>query len=157
MTDFINKIVSIILIFVMLVLAPLVISYRTDDMIAKRAILNEVNTFIDRITDSGVIKASDVDELYMICNSHGLVVDVNVDRLVYALTIAPNDETGNNDYIYDYVVDKSFMSSTVSLNPGDLIKVTVEEKTQSPGRLLVYKLLGVDEGYFKISLCGMVG
>lgn len=152
MTDFINKIVSIVLIFLLLVLAPLLISYKTDEMIAKRAILNEVNTFIDKVTDAGAIYQEDVDEIYLKCNSYGLIVDVNVERLVYATTLV--QDTG--EYIYDYVVDKDFSTGTL-LNPNDMIRVTVKESTYSSTRRLTYNLLKVDEGTFEFSLCGIVG
>lgn len=153
MTDFINKIITIILIFVMLVLAPLLISYKTDDMIAKREILNDVDTFIDKVTDAAMLNSGDINELYMVCNSHGMVVDVTVERMVYAMTLDPK----TNDYSYDYVVDTDFSTETTHLNPNDMIKVTVKEKTYSSSRRLTYKLLKIDEGNFKFSLCGMVG
>lgn len=153
MTDFINKIITIILIFVMLVLAPLLISYKTDDMIAKREILNDVDTFIDKVTDAAMLNSGDINELYMVCNSHGMVVDVTVERMVYAMTLDPK----TNAYSYDYVVDTDFSTETTHLNPNDMIKVTVKEKTYSSSRRLTYKLLKIDEGNFKFSLCGMVG
>lgn len=156
MTDFINKVVSIILIFVMLILAPLLISYKTDDMMAKREILNDVNTFIDRVTDAAIIDGDDINNLYMQCNSHGMVVDVKVERMVYAMTIT-TDKNNKNQYTYDYVVDTDFGATTTNLNPNDMIKVTVQEKTYSSGRRLTYKLLKIDEGKFRFSLCGMVG
>lgn len=154
MTDFLNKIVSIVLIFVLLVLAPLLISYKTDEMLAKRLILNEVNTFIDKVTDAGAIYQEDIDEIYIMCNSHGLIVDVSVERLVYATTLV--QDTG--EYVYDYVVDKDFSKAGGTLlNPNDLIKVTVKEQTYSSVRRLTYSLLKVDEGLFEFSLCGIVG
>ena len=52
MSDFINKVITIVLIFVMLVLAPLLISYMTTDMTAERLILNDVTTFIDKVTET---------------------------------------------------------------------------------------------------------
>lgn len=152
MTDFINKIISIVLVFLLLVLAPLLISYKTDEMIAKRAILNDVNTFIDKVTDAGAVYQEDVDEIYLKCNSYGLVVDVNVERLVYATTLV--QDTG--EYIYDYVVDKDFSTGSL-LNPNDMIRVTVRESTYSSTRRLTYNLLKVDEGAFEFSLCGLVG
>lgn len=153
MTDFINKVVSVILIFIMLILAPIMISYKTEEMIAKRAILNDVDTFIDKVCDAATIKSSDINELYLKCNSHGMVMDVTVERLVYAMTLDEN--TG--EYIYDYVVDKSFNSGVTNLNPSDMIKVSVDEVVYSSTRRITYKLLGIDEGFFKFSLCGMVG
>ena len=52
MTDFINKVISVILIFVMLILAPIMISYKTEEMIAKREILNDVDTLVKKIQEN---------------------------------------------------------------------------------------------------------
>jgi hypothetical protein len=153
MTDFINKIITIALIFVMLVLAPIMISYKTDEMLAKREILNDVDTFIDKICDAGAIKQADIDELYMQCNSHGMVIDVTVERLVYATTV----DTQTNVVNYDYIVDTNFGTESTLLNPSDMIKVSVNEMVYSSTRRITYKLLGVDEGFFSFSLCGIVG
>ena len=156
MTDFINKIIMIILVFLMLILAPIMINYCTDTMLAKREILNDVDTFIDRVCDSTLIEESDINALYLQCNSHGMVVDVQIQRYVYALTI--KDSTGDEkQYTNDYVVDSQYKGGDMILNPSDMIKVTVQEKTISSARKLIYKILRIDEGEFKFSLAGIVG
>ena len=160
MIDYVNKIVTIILIAILLIMAPLLISYKTEEMIAKREILNDVDTFIEKICDSKQIDASDIDNLYLTVNAHGMVVDVDVERLVYAMAL----DEGTGEYTYDYVVDKSFINgasttvpATTILNPNDCIRVTVKETTYSAARRLTYKILRIDENFFEFSLCGMVG
>ena len=156
MVDFINKIITIILVFFMLVLAPLMINYSTDAMLAKRLILNDVDTFIDKVCDSTLIEESDINELYIQCNSHGLVVDVEIQRYVYALTL--KESTGSEkQYTDDYIVDSKYKGGDMVLNPNDMIKVTVKEKTVSSYRRLIYSLLKIDEGEFNFSLAGIVG
>ena len=69
MSDFINKVITIVLIFVMLVLAPLLISYMSTDMTSERLILNDVTQFIDKVTDKYTITDYDLNDLYLAVNS----------------------------------------------------------------------------------------
>lgn len=150
MSDFINKVVTIALIFIMLVIAPLLISYKTDEMIAKRQILNDVANFIDMVKDTGSLSQDNLDKLYIECNSYGIAVDVKVKRLIRT-EIAKD---GESKTVY-YSVDK--VEELESMNKGDIIKVTVEEIGVSTARRLVYNILKLDEGKFKFSLAGTVG
>ncbi len=147
MSDFINKVVTIILIFIMLVLAPLLISYMTTDMRAQRLVLNDVTNFIDRVTDKGSITNEDIDQLYLDINSHGLVLDATVKRLVRAASMDPD---GTVKTVYFAVDDLSVM------NPGDVIQVNISEIGVSTSRRLTYNLLRVDNGQFKFTLAGTV-
>ena len=150
MSDFINKVVTIALIFIMLVIAPLLISYKTDEMIAKRQILNDVANFIDMVKDTGSLSQDNLDKLYIECNSYGIAVDVKVKRLIRT-EIAKD---GESKTVY-YSVDK--VEELESMNKGDIIKVTVEEIGVSTARRLAYNILKLDEGKFKFSLAGTVG
>lgn len=82
MSNFINSIITIILVFILLVLAPLLISFKESEMISKREILNEVTAFIDEVKDKTVVTKDDVDKLYIKCNSHRMAVNVTVKRLI---------------------------------------------------------------------------
>lgn len=150
MSDFINKIVSIALVFVMLVLAPLLISYKTDEMLAKRQILNEVANFIDMVKDTGSLTQDNLDKLYIDCNAYGLAVDVKVKRLIRT-EVTKDGEATTLYFTVDSVEDLE------SMNKGDVVKVTVEEIGISSARRLTYNLLKVDEGRFNFSLAGTVG
>lgn len=155
MTDYMNKIISVILAFVMLVVAPLVISYQTTDMLAKRAILNDVTAFIDKAQDTYQIDEDDLNKLYMQCNSHGISVDVKVKRLIRT-AVTKNDNHGNPaaKTVY-YAVDA--LDDLKNLNPGDTVQVNVSELATTPGHQLVYRVLRIDEGNFEFSLAGVVG
>ena len=150
MSDFINKVITIALIFILLVMAPLLISYKTDEMIAKRQILNDVANFIDMVKDTGSLSQDNLDKLYIECNSYGIAVDVKVKRLIRT-EIAKD---GESKTVY-YSVDK--VEELESMNKGDIIKVTVEEIGVSTARRLAYNILKLDEGKFKFSLAGTVG
>ena len=150
MSDFINKVITIALIFILLVMAPLLISYKTDEMMAKRQILNDVANFIDMVKDTGSLNQDNLDKLYIDCNSYGIAVDVKVKRLIR--TEITKD--GESKTVY-YSVDK--VEELESMNKGDIIKVTVEEIGISTARRLAYNILKLDEGKFEFSLAGTVG
>lgn len=150
MTDFVNKVVSIALVFVMLVLAPLLISYKSDEMLAKRVILSDVTSFIDKAKDTASITEEDLNKLYITCNSHGIAVDVIVKRLIRA------DVTKNGDITTVYYAVDTFEGLS-AMNSGDIVKVTVKEVGISTGRRLTYNVLKIDEGPFEFSLAGAVG
>lgn len=152
MSDFINKVVTVILVFVMLVIAPILISYKSDEMLAKREILNEVEIFIDKVQDTSAVSSDDIDKLYVDCNSHGLAVDVTVKRLIVTETF--NSETDETETHYFAVSDDE---SLKNINAGDIIQVFVEEVTSSPARTATHTILGIDEGKFSFELAGVVG
>lgn len=150
MSDFINKIVSITLTFIMLVAAPLLISYKTDEMLAKRLILNDVSQFIDAVQDTATITEDGLNKLYTDCNSHGLAVNVTVKRLIRTNI----NKDGKIETVY-YAEDD--IEKLKSLNPRDIVKVTVEEIGISDARRFTYSILKIDEGKFQFSLAGAVG
>ena len=117
MIDYINKVVSIFMIFVELVLAPLLINYVATEGINNRLVLNEVTQFIDKVTDKGSVTQYDIDDLYLGVNSCGGVFTVKVERYVRAAT---EDTMGKIKTLYFSNDDLSY------LNVGDVVKVTVE-------------------------------
>ena len=152
MVDFVNKILTLILIFVLLVIAPLTISYKIDEMVMKRLVLNEVSQFIDTVTDKGSIRQEDLDDLYLGVNSCGGTFDVDVKRLIRVASEHVNPETGNNEIRTTY-----FSNSDLEvLNTGDVVKVTVEEIGTSPATKFIWNVLRIDSGKFKFSLASPV-
>lgn len=151
MLDFANKIVSIVLCFVMLVFAPLMITYSTNDMIAKKEIMNDVAQFIDMAKDSGSITQKDLDKLYLDCNSHGMAVKVDVKRLI---RVAVTDDEDVAKTVY-YSVEK--VEDLQNMNPSDVVQVNVKEIGITSVRNIIYKILGMDIGKFDLQLAGTVG
>ena len=136
MVDTISKILSIVLIFLMLVLAPLLISYKIDDAVARREILFEVTQFIDKVRDTQTVSSGDLDQLYQNCNSHGLTVDVRVRRLVKTVVIDPHTEEVTVEYT---ITDDP--AALYNFNKGDGVQVVVEEIGISPSRSFMYRVL----------------
>lgn len=151
MTDFINKVISILLVFALIV-ASLLWVYRGTESLAQRQIFNDVSYFIDRVKDTATITQEDLDKLYMDCNSHGLTVEVSVKRLV--TTSVFNNDLGIAQTNY-FAVDSP--EALKQMNAGDCVQVSVREMTTSSSRRLVYKLLHIDEGNFEFTSAGVVG
>ena len=146
--DFVNKIVTVVLTFIMLVIAPITWEYVRSEMITERLVLNEMVQFLDRVTDKGTITAEDLDDLYLGVNSTGGTYDVEVKRYVRMST---SDEFGNPRTIY---LSVPYEGETMNL--GDIVKVTVDDVGRSPAKRLLWTLLRVDAGESRFSLSAMV-
>lgn len=165
MTDFINKVITIVLIFIMLILAPLLISYMSTDMVTERLVLNEVSQFIDKVTDKGLITEYDINDLYLGVNSHGGNYDVTIEHYQLLEEPLPDGSTkllyvkqDDIEQIVDgrYNMEETDEDTSVSLNVKDVVKVHVESVSMSPGRRLFWSVLRVDRGNFEFSLAGTV-
>lgn len=163
MSDFINKVITIVLIFVMLVLAPLLISYMSTDMTAERLILNDVTQFIDKVTDKYTITDYDLNDLYLAVNSHGGAYEVIVDRYQLYEEPAPESEGGTRilyirqDDAEQLADDLNYPDVTsIDLNTKDVVKVRVKEVALSSGKRLFWSIMRVDKGKLEFSLAGTV-
>lgn len=159
MTDFISKILTIILVFLMLVVGPLLIDYKADNMMARREILNDVEVFIDKVQDTSSITEDDINQLYIKCNSHGLTVDVTIKRLIEALVFNEQayDADGNLGVAQTNYFAVDSLSALKNINAGDIIQVNVREVTISRQRRITYAILRIDEPGLDLTLAGVVG
>lgn len=158
MTDFLNKLVEVILVFILLVLAPITISYMTTEMVTQRTALNEVSQFIDRVTDKQMITKADVDDLYLALSATGGMYDITVKRYVPVST--PTIEGGKTVVKSTYVsvddIDNISDAQPVQLNVSDVVKVTVNEVVMSQGKKMLWAVLKLDSGKLNFSLAGSV-
>lgn len=147
MSDFINKVVTIILAFVMLVLAPINISYMMTELTSQRVVLNEVTQFLDKVSDKGSATQEDLDNLYLGIAASGGFFDVEVVRFIRVSSL---DENNAPKTLY-------FSSNQLSaLSSGDIVRVTVREVGISPAKRLTWALLRVDRGKFEFSLAASI-
>lgn len=157
MTDTISKVIGIILAFALLVIVPMTISRMTEDMAAKRLALNEVEAFIDKVTDKASISAYDMDDLLIGVNSHGSAFDVTVTR--YVLIAVRDSASGTVKTIYvaaDDDINSLSGGGIVYLEQGDAVQVRVEGIGITKGQSLIRAFLSVSEEPFKFSLSGTV-
>lgn len=165
MSDFLNKVITIILIFVMLILAPLLLSYMSTDMTAERLVLNDVSQFIDKVTDKASITEKDLNTLYLDVNSHGHAYEVTVRRyqvLEEPIPSGAGEEITETNLIYvsmddiEALINGTSETGVVELNVKDAVKVHVKEVAMSAGNRMLWTLLRIDKGTFEFSLTGTV-
>ena len=147
MVDFPNKIVTIVIVFVMLVISPLTNSYIRGEMVTERVALNEIALFLDRVTDKGSITEQDLDDLYIGVNSSGGTYDVQVKRYI---RMATEDGAGATRTLY--------LNADIdgSMNTGDIVSVSLEEIGISPAKRLLWAILKVDSGDGELGLARTV-
>lgn len=147
MTGHLSRIISLILVFMMLIIAPLIYSYSVSEMEDRRLLLNDVTSFLDKVTDKGTITEDDLTEFALQVNSHGMVIKPTVKRLIRASVTTPE---GNVRTINVAVDDIS------SLNQRDTVQVILEEVSKSPYRKLIQAILRIDEGPYSLEMAAIV-
>lgn len=152
MTDFISKIITLILIFIMCVIAPLMISYASTQATCNRLALNETVVFIDTVTNKGYITPEDIRSFNISLNSHGRVFKSTIERQVLVEEPLPDSTTK----ICYFTEDISDITKEQALNTGDIVKVSVEGVTASDGERLMVAILRVWGGIFQFSHAGVV-
>jgi hypothetical protein len=147
MNGFLSRIISLVLVFFMLILAPLVNSYCVTEMENRRQLLNEVTSFLDVVSDKKTISNDDLDEFYLKVSSYGMVLDVQVNRLVKTATLEA-----------DGTVNITYMSADDInlLNQRDVVQVKLTEKSQSAYQKILNIFLGVDDENYSLTMAEMV-
>lgn len=151
MTDFISKVISIVIVFLMLIVGPMTISYSQSLMESKRQILNDTELFLDKITDKKSITDTDLNDFYMAINSHGMVLDATVKKIRVAQTA---DQP--NEVIYIGVSSNPGVNEIDQLGTQEIVQVLVREVTQSKAKRMIYQVLKIDEGNYHLELAKMV-
>lgn len=147
MTDFIGKVISTILVFILMILAPLTIWSFASDLEAKRALLNEAENLIDKIEDTGTLNDVQLADFYLGCASHGVIVDARVYR--YIKVVNPDGAGGT---VTNYVV----ADNLTLWNKGDVIKVQVEAIDYTGAQKMLMMLMRVFNDKLDFTMSGMV-
>lgn len=147
MNDFFTKLIGLFLAFFLLVIAPITNNALAQDLTMKRAILNEMTNFVDKVTDSGQISDAMLSDFYLGCASHGAVVDVSVQR--YIKIVNPDGSGGT--YI-TYVLSDEI----AKWNKSDIVKVKVEAIGYTGAQRLMWYFLKLVTPKLEFELAGMV-
>ncbi len=147
MHGFLSRIVGLILAFLMLIIAPLINAYGVQEMEDKVELLNDVSEFLDKQTDKGGITDEDMDQFYVNVQSHGMILDVKVDRLVKTAT-----ESGDGTIHTTYIA----ADDNTILNKHDILKVKITEKSSTPYKRLLNVVLRMDDNPYKLEMAKMV-
>ena len=82
MGDIFGKIFGVVLAFVLLFMAPFTWATLSNEMVARRTIMNEMQSFIDQTIDSRKVTDEQLEDLYLGVAGLGPVVDTEVERYV---------------------------------------------------------------------------
>ena len=97
MLNYMGKVFTIVLIFIGMMI-PILCHLTTSVGTSRLLVMNEMTLFLDKVADKGTITPSDLDELYNDVNAHGLVMDVDVNRMIRA-SFTEDDGTLKEAYI----------------------------------------------------------
>lgn len=118
MSDLFGKVFGVILAFILVFVAPFTILTLTNEMVARRTILNEMQSFIDETIDSRQITDMQLEDFYLAISGLGPICDVEIER--YVRTVDPDPKDPDEIYV-TYV----FSEDNRTYNQGDKIKVRV--------------------------------
>lgn len=149
MLDFPNRILAILIAFVIFVVGPLLYAYQRQDMIMHREVLNEAQSFLSQVADSDKITQQEVNNLYIGVNASGGTFDVKVKRFIP--TPLPTT-VGNSRLLYTRVPYQDSNGDAISMNKGDLVKVTVTPVGISPIVSIMWMTLGLEQDTRPLSL-----
>lgn len=154
MTDIFSKILGIVLAFILLAFAPLTINSLTSDLTMKRASLNEVTNFINKVTDTERITDVELKDFYLGCASHGVSADVKITR--YERIVNPDKTVVNPDGSYGTTTTYVASTNIQSWNKGDVIQVTFKALDWTGSQRILMQLMKLAQPKFEFTLAGKV-
>ena len=118
MTDIFGRVFGVILAFILLFIAPFTMVTLSQEMVARRTILNEMQSFIDETIDSRQVTDQQLEDFYLGISGLGPIVDVEISRYVRKVDPYPVEE-GEIYVTYVYSEDNR------TYNQGDKVSVRV--------------------------------
>ena len=148
MFGFINKILGVVLSFIMIIimLATVMVS---EQLTARRSIIAEVTNFIDEVTDTGILNEKHASDLYLACSAYGPVCDVQILR--YSKVVNPDPKSPGDTYITYVTTDDIYQ-----WNQGDLVKVKVTEIGATGLASFLYNSFGLTLSPINFTLAGRI-
>lgn len=117
---------------------------------ARHEMLNETNSFIDQVTDTGICTDATLQNYYLDMASHGYSVDVGVKR--YEAVVNPVSQDTDKGTQVTYIPN-----SDISLyNQGDFVQVKVHFVSDSSMARIVYRVVHIFFPLSDFELSGMV-
>lgn len=147
MKGFLSQLISLILIFFMLIVSPLINDYGIQEMENRTKILENTSEFLDKVTDKGSISDDDLNEFYLEIEAHGLVLNVEVSRFVKTATMGPTGE-----------VNTTYMAADdmTVLNTHDIVQVKLTELSVTPYQKLLRMFLRLNRNNYELQMAKMV-
>jgi hypothetical protein len=147
MSDFLNKLIGVVLAFILLAAAPLIITSLGNDLTMKRSVLNETTNFINKVTDNARISDLDLSNFYLGISAYGVSMDGIVQR--YVKVVNPD---GNGGTYTTYTASDQL----TSWNKGDIIKVTVKAIDYTGSQRIMNRIMHLSPPKYDVTMSGMV-
>lgn len=147
MSDFLNKLIGVVLAFVLLAAGPLVNRGLAGDLEMKRSVLNEMTNFLDKVSDNGRITNLDLSNYYLALNSYGVAMDAKVNR--YMKVVNP-DGAGSTYTTYTASED------VTTYNQGDIVTTTVKAIDYTGSQRVMNRLMHLSPPKFDVTFSAMV-
>ncbi len=147
MEGLLSRVFGLMLCFLLLIVAPLINAYGTQEMENRVELLNDVSSFLDKQTDKGGITQSDIDQFYVKAESHGMALNVTVRRYVKMSTKMKNGEIHTSYVAAD---------DTSILNQHDILQVNIKEISSTPYKRLLSLFLKIYDKPYTLTMAKMV-
>lgn len=120
MENFLEKVLAMIIIVVMLFIIPLRYSFENQDDITYNVVYNEVNLFIQEVSDLGYISSNRYELLADKIGATGLVYDIDIEHKKKFYVPDPVNPLGYLA-VYEGFYNRQILSDTIydPVNPGD--------------------------------------
>lgn len=148
MTNIVSKMMAVLLVFI-LVVEMLCFVMVSEQITATRSIVADVTNFIDEVTDTGVADKKSVADLYLACDSHGPLLDVQILRLKKVVNPDPK-HLGKT--VVTYVGDDNIYE----WNQGDSCKVVVKQVGATGMEYFAYSTFGFTLAPVNFTLAGRI-
>jgi hypothetical protein len=148
MEGFLSKLIGLVLLFFLLIVAPIINITGIQESQDRMEILNDTCEFLDMVTDKRSITEDDLTEFGLKVASNGIVADVQVTRLV---RISTSDTSGTDTHSSYVAVD-----DTDVLNVGDMVRVEINEISPDLYRRFLISFLRLDTGNYELSMAKIV-
>lgn len=136
MSDFFGRILGIMIAFVLLFIAPFTWVTLSNEMVARRTIMNEMQSFIDETVDSRQITDSQLEDFYLGISGLGPICDVTIER--YVRTVDPDPMNSGKIYV-TYV----YTENNREFNQGDKVKVRVNAISYTGAEKMLRATIGM--------------
>ena len=143
-----KKILSVFLICVMLLLAPLSIMKQSDRVQNKITAANAMQLFLDTVSDAHLIDVRAYEQLTLTLESAGITANVKIET--YKVVISQG-----KTYLWKTGIITD-LNTPIELVLGDIISITVEEQAAARAQNLWTKLFGSSVDIFDETLVNVV-
>jgi len=163
MNSFPGKVIGVLLCFILLILAPLVITALSANIRVERVTWNALTSYVDVLADRGIITHKDYEEF--IANLGASTVNYEVTITIQSRYIVPAvDAAGNiipGSYTIRYTTTAAWRSSSiipdgVPLRAGDNVQVIINPLNNSAGDNVLARMLGIYSSQRRISFARAV-